>query len=257
MAGQKKTNQAAKKAASDGKISGKEAKAIMQVAQKGGGNAALAIANQVARGATANANAQRNTGLQIKGNTIAYDPKAALSQLSYVDQGRVNYGVIPNPAPDPVSRKFTQNTAGTFTYLGGKPAAAKPAAAASAATTPAAAPAEEQNPMNKMTDQWGETVDSGMTEMQAIIEAQIKANSEQAGLYMGMMQDMMAQMQAAQQQQSQQPQAAYAVTTSNAAPAQGATQTQAIAARKKPLNTILSIDSAPTLGSGVGTNLAI
>jgi hypothetical protein len=121
MAGQKKVNSVARQAASDGKISGSEARAIQAAAAKSGGSAAVAISNQAAKGATISSNAQANTGLKV-GNSgqITYNPQSVLSKLSIVDQGRVNYGAIPNPAPAPVNPKFVQNTAGTYSYLGGK-----------------------------------------------------------------------------------------------------------------------------------------
>jgi len=121
MAGQKQVNTAAKKAASDGRISGSEAKAIQSAAAKSGGSAAVAISNQAARGATVSNSAQSNTGLKI-GNSgqITYNPQSVLSKLNIVDQGRVNYGIIPNPAPAPVNPKFVANTAGTYSYIGGR-----------------------------------------------------------------------------------------------------------------------------------------
>ncbi len=121
MAGQKQVNNVAKKAASDGKISGTEAKAIQAAAAKSGGSAAVAVSNQAAKGITVSSGAQQSTGLTIKpSGQITYDPAAVTSQLPLLDQMRINYGVIPNPAPVPVNDKFVQNTAGTFSYI--KPA---------------------------------------------------------------------------------------------------------------------------------------
>ena len=121
MAGQKAVNNAAKQAAKDGKITGQEAKAIQAAAAKSGGSAAVAVSNQAAKGVTVTSNAQQNTGLTIKpSGQITYNPAAVTSQLPVLDQMRINYGVIPNPAPAPVNDKFVQNTAGTFSYT--KPA---------------------------------------------------------------------------------------------------------------------------------------
>lgn len=121
MAGQKKVNNVATQAAKDGKISGTEAKAIQAVAAKSGGSAAVAVSNQAAKGVTISSNAQKNTGVTVKpSGQITYNPAAVTSQLPYIDQARINYGVIPNPAPAPVNDKFVQNTAGTFSYT--KPA---------------------------------------------------------------------------------------------------------------------------------------
>lgn len=121
MAGQKAVNNAAKQAAKDGKITGQEAKAIQAAAAKSGGSAAVAVSNQAAKGVTISSNAQQNTGVTVKpSGQITYNPAAVTSQLPYIDQARINYGVIPNPAPAPVNDKFVQNTAGTFSYT--KPA---------------------------------------------------------------------------------------------------------------------------------------
>ena len=121
MAGQKAVNNVATQAAKDGKISGTEAKAIQAAAAKSGGSAAVAVSNQAAKGVTISSNAQQNTGVTVKpSGQITYNPAAVTSQLPYIDQARINYGVIPNPAPAPVNDKFVQNTAGTFSYT--KPA---------------------------------------------------------------------------------------------------------------------------------------
>ena len=140
MAGQKKVNNVATQAAKDGKISGTEAKAIQAAAAKSGGSAAVAVSNQAAKGVTISSNAQQNTGVTVKpSGQITYNPAAVTSQLPYIDQARINYGVIPNPAPAPVNDKFVQNTAGTFSYT-------KPAGTAT--TTNAATNANSSNNNN-------------------------------------------------------------------------------------------------------------
>jgi hypothetical protein len=250
MAGQKKLNQAAKKAASDGKINGKEAKALMAKAAESGANAALAIANQASRGAAVNENAQRNTGLNIaKNGLISYDPQTVTKQLSTIDQMRVNYGVIPNPAPLPVNPKFTQNTAGTYTYLAGSgiPAAkqvktTKPAAAADTTTTTTTEPEAKPDPNQALIDS---------------INAQIAANATQAELYMGQINDLMASMSTANQQGGLSSIAPYAVTSTSVDPASGAKTTSAVAPRKKPTATDLSVDSLVSNSAGTGLNIAI
>jgi hypothetical protein len=135
MAGQKKVNNVAKRAAKDGKISGSEAKAIQAAAAKSGGSAAVAVSNQAAKGVTVTSNAQKNTGLTIKpSGQITYNPTAVTSQLSYLDQARINNGLAPNPAPAPVNDKFVQNTAGTFSYTKPAATAASPSTAGAGST---------------------------------------------------------------------------------------------------------------------------
>jgi hypothetical protein len=93
-----------------------------------------------------------------------------------------------------------------------------------------------------------------MSELEAILAAQMKANAAQTDLYMGMMQDMMSQMTAAQTQTA--PQGAYAVSTYQT-PATGAQTTKEIEKRKPVANDSLSISATPATASGVGLNLAI
>jgi len=251
MAGQKKLNQAAKKAASDGRINGKEAKALMAKAAESGANAALAIANQASKGVAVTENAQRNSGLNIAtSGAITYNPQAVVKQLSPIDQSRVSYGVMPSPAPLPVNPKFTQNTAGTYTYLAGSgiPVAqqvktTKPAAAADTTTTTTTTEPEAKPDPNQAL------IDS--------INAQIAANATQAELYMGQINDLMASMQTANQQGGLSSIAPYAVTSTSVDPASGAKTTSAVAPRKKPTATDLSVDSLVSNSAGTGLNIAI
>ena len=119
--------------------------------------------------------------------------------------------------------------------------------------------------MNNQTEQWSDSVDDGMSELEAILQAQMEANAAQTDLYMGMMQDMMSQMQTANTQNAlvateqpvqMAPQGAYAVTTYQT-PATGAQTTQEIKPRKPVANDSLSISTLPAAASGVGLNLAI
>jgi hypothetical protein len=264
MAGQKAVNTAAKKAASDGKITGKEAKAIQQVAAKSGGSTAVAVSNQAAKGVAVTSNAQKNTGLEIKGNgQITYNPAAATSQLSYLDQARINYGVIPNPAPAPVNAKFAQNTAGTYSYTA--PTAPRVTTSGvlpgqitmesgSNAGGPKA-PATSDPPAG--TQNWNNTIDANTQALIDALNEQTATNARNQELYMGMMSDLSAQMAAANQQSTQQA-GPYAVTTSAAAPAAGAQTTTAIAARRKPLaNTSLAIGPLTAAGLGTGLNIPV
>ena len=253
MAGQKAVNNVAKKAASDGKISGSEAKAIQAAAAKSGGSAAVAVANQAAKGVTVTSNAQQNTGLTIKpSGQITYNPAAVTSQMSMVDQMRVNYGVIPNPAPVPNNPKFVQNTAGTYNYAA--PTTVKVINAPAAA--PASSPDPNANPAPAGTESWNNSVDANTQALLDALAEQNAANARNQELYMGMMSDLAGQMSAANQQVAQA--GPYAVTTSAATPAAGAQTTSAIAARRKPLaNTSLAIGPLTAAGLGTGLNIAV
>jgi hypothetical protein len=260
MAGQKAVNTAAKNAASDGKITGKEAKAIQQVAAKSGGSTAVAVSNQAAKGVAVTSNAQKNTGLEIKGNgQITYNPAAVTSQLSYLDQARINYGAIPNPAPAPVNAKFAQNTAGTYSYTA--PTAPRvttsgvlPGQITMESGSNAGGPkAPATNDPPAGTQNWNGSVDAGT---QALIDAITKlteSNKTNQDLYQNLLDGMNNP---ANQQVAQA--GPYAVTTSAATPAAGAQTTSAIAARRKPLaNTSLAIGPLTAAGLGTGLNIAV
>jgi hypothetical protein len=254
MAGQKKVNNVAKKAASDGKISGSEAKAIQAAAAKSGGSAAVAISNQAAKGVTVTSNAQQNTGLTIKpSGQITYNPAAVTSQLSYIDQARINNGLMVNPAPAPENPKFTQNTAGTFSYAA--PTTVK-VVNAPAPPPPAPDPDPKANPAPAGTGDWNDSVDANTQALLDALAEQNAANARNQELYMGMMSDLASQMSAANQQVAQA--GPYAVTTSAAAPVAGAQTTSAITARRKPLaNTSLAIGPLTAAGLGTGLNIAV
>jgi hypothetical protein len=250
MAGaKKKVNQTANKAASDGKITQKEAEKVQQQAlSSGANNAAVAIARAAANNQARIAESvQQSLGIeQNKNLTRASTTQAPSGMDAYVSgfqqqQGRtVNGGSYNTQVPVYTFQSKSGSTAKTT---------------APAATTPAAEtqPAE-QKPMNNQTEQWSDSVDNGLSELEAILKTQMEANAAQTELYMGMMQDMMSQMTAAQTQTA--PQGAYAVNTYQT-PATGAQTTQEITKRKPVANDSLSIGSDITSAAGVGLNLAI
>ena len=123
------------------------------------------------------------------------------------------------------------------------------------APTPAPAPAEAPAPATAATENWSDSVDAGTQAMIDAINQTILDNQANQQLYMGMMSDMMSQMAAVQQ--PQQVATPYAVTTSTNAPAQGAQMTQAIAPRKKNLNTSLAIAPLETASAGTGLNIPV
>jgi hypothetical protein len=257
MAGKKAAvNQAAKKAASDGKVTQKEAAKVQQAANNAGvNNAAVAIAR-----AAANNQAQIAQSVQSQ---LGITQNKNLTKASVTPQANI-YGSGAPGGMDAYVSGFTNQQGSsanqqqvpiyTFTSRNGSTAkTTKPAAT----TTPAETQPAEQKPMNNQTEQWSDSVDNGMSELEAILKTQMEANAAQTELYMGMMQDMMSQMQMANQQQQQAtPQGAYAVTTYQT-PATGAQTTKEIAPRKPVANDSLSISSLPAAASGVGLNLAI
>ena len=272
MGKQKQANQVAKKAASDGKITAKEAAKVQKVTAGSNANAAIAIAKAAANNQAQIANAvQRQLGLDQTGKGVNYSPGPS---NPLTGQGKQ---MKPGVAPITGSREYqtndpwtgsTNHQAPVYTFFD-KPKAGSGANATKAPAAPAGVSdadidkriqdevdrrMADLNPMNKQTDQWGESVDSGLEDLQAILAQQMASNAEQTSLYMGMMQDMMSQMQTA----NATPQGAYSVSTSTAAPAQGAVQTQAINRRKPIANTDLSIPgSSAEAASGAGLNLAI
>ena len=256
-------NQAAKKAASDGKITSKEASRITQNAAQSGANAAIAIAKAAASNQAQIAKeVQRSLGLDQTGKGVNYNPMAG----SPINSGVTAWNgssIKPGTAPITGYASYQTSTPSSgstryqtpvYTFFN-KPKA-QPAAPAPASGEAKPASTTEQTPMNGMTDEWGKSVDSGLEEMQAILRQQMEANANQTSLYMGMMQDMMSQMQNANQAPST-PQGAYAATSYQVAPATGAVTTTPIAARKPLANTDLSIPSSYDTAAGVGLNLAI
>jgi hypothetical protein len=108
------------------------------------------------------------------------------------------------------------------------------------------------------TQQWSNSVDDGSQSMIDAINAAAAQNQANQNLYMGMINDLMAQMSAANMQQPQQVSAApYAVMTTTNAPVQGAQVTQAINRRLKNLNTSLAISPTETATAGTGLNIPV
>ena len=256
------TAAAASAAASDGRITQREAERIQKVAADNNKNAAIAIAKAAANNQARIAESvQRSLGLDQTGRGVNYNP---------MESRAYNFGPGIKPGVAPItgfkgyqttspSSGSTNHQAPVYTFFNKKKSGVTSTATQPAAEQPAAADGGEQKPINNMTEEWGNSVDSGLAEMQAILKQQMEANAEQTTLYMGMMQDMMSQMQTANASPYGQmsPQGAYASTTYQVAPAAGAQQTQEITRKKPVANTSLSIGTSPELASGVGLNLAI
>lgn len=263
MGKQKQANQAARKAASDGKITQKEADKVQKVASNVNANAAIAIAKAAANNQARIAESvQQQLGLDQTKRGVNYNPLE--SNVLYGGPA-IKPGVAPitgfeNHQTRSVNGGSANHQAPVYTFFNKKKSGVTSTTTQPAEEQPAAAAdGGEQKPMNNMTEEWGNSVDSGLAEMQAILKQQMEANAEQTTLYMGMMQDMMSQMQTANASPYGQmsPQGAYASTTYQVAPAAGAQQTQEITRKKPVANTSLSIGASPELASGVGLNLAI
>lgn len=130
-------------------------------------------------------------------------------------------------------------------------------AAGQKAPAPAAAPAA---PAQGPVGAWEESVNNSNQDLIDAINEQIKANASQAELYMGQISELMASMN--QTNQANQnggiaSVAPYAVTTSSVAPATGAQTTSAVAPRKKPTETDLSISPLVADLPGTGLNIGI
>jgi hypothetical protein len=125
---------------------------------------------------------------------------------------------------------------------------------------PAPAAAAPAAPAQGPVANWEESVNNSNQELIDSINAQIKANAEQAQLYMGQINELMASMN--QTNQANQnggiaSVAPYAVTTSSVAPATGAQTTSAVTPRKKPTETDLSISPLVADLPGAGLNIGI
>lgn len=255
MANKKKpVNEAARKAASDGKITDKEVQKIQRTGNASG--AAKSAIEAIARAAADNRAqiseaAQRQLGItqskdlsrsSVTQRQIEANPRFSsdfyVSGFQGMQGSSVNGGSYNARVPVYTYQGKTPGTA-----AGGNNAAAGGAGGASGASGPA---------MDPMTNAWSSSVDAAMAKMNKQIKAQIKAQTEQSELYMGMMKDMMEQMKNAGQS-VQQP--AYTVTTTQT-PATGAQTTAEIAARKPVTNDTLTIDPVAT-ATGTGLNLAI
>lgn len=90
------------------------------------------------------------------------------------------------------------------------------------------------------------------------INDQITANSNQQNQYLPLIESLTAQLAdlANKQTELQGSTGAYAIGATQSAPAQGAKTTSAIGARRKPLNSSLTISPAASVGAGAGLNIA-
>jgi len=149
------------------------------------------------------------------------------------------------------------HTPGTTTY---NPIVLPKGLTAAGQKAPAPAAAAPAAPAQGPVANWEESVNNSNQELIDSINAQIKANAEQAQLYMGQINELMASMN--QTNQANQnggiaSVAPYAVTTSSVAPATGAQTTSAVTPRKKPTETDLSISPLVADLSGTGLNIGI
>ena len=256
MAGKKKAvKKAANKAAKDGRITQKEAAKVQQKAASSGANNAAAA---IAKAAVNN---------QAK---IASSVQASLGITQNKNQTKASFSpqpgsATPKPGAANVTGFETQTTwrqgqqtkteVPIYTFTQKKPTVKTTKEKTNNTdTTNTDTNNTEQNPIDGQTEQWSDSVNNGMSELEAILASQMEANAAQTDLYMGMMQDMMSQMTMANQQAA--PQGAYAVSTYQT-PAAGAQTTKEIDKRKPVANDSLSIGTAPAKATGVGLNLAI
>lgn len=304
MGSQKNLNKAAKKIAADGKITKDEGAQIQKRAASTGANAAIAIARAaIGNQAQIASQVQRQLGLEQTKKGVNYTPAAAPLQQARDawSGGAMKPGIAPITGFKTVQTndKFsgsTNNQVPVYTFFnkgvpamranapggggsgnsGGSGGGTQTANTGTDTTSNQTTSITDQTPMNGMTEEWGNSVDSSLALMQEIVKQQIENNAQQTSLYMGMMQDTFLQLQAANQRAAEtsttppaalmpqaaaiepvQPQSIYAVTTTANAPAQGAIQTQAIGRRKPPGNTDLSIATGYDTAPGAGLNLAI
>lgn len=198
--------------------------------------------------ATIGQNAQQVYNIdQNKKGVISYTPPA------YAEPPKPGSGwaITGSQAVQSRSHNGGVSTGQTPTYTYMAPTTVKVTQAPTPAPAPAAAPA----PATPATENWSDSIDAGTQAMIDALNQSILDNQANQQLYMGMMSDMMSQMAAVQQ--PQQVATPYAVTTSTNAPAQGAQMTQAIAPRKKNLNTSLAITPLETATAGTGLNIPV
>lgn len=122
---------------------------------------------------------------------------------------------------------------------------------------PAAATTEATNTVAQPTvNNWENSVENSNQALIDAINAQIEANANQAQLYMGQIDQLMASMQQQQQGGGLNSIVPYAMTTSMT-PADGAKVTTAVTARKKPVSTDLTTGLLVGNTSGTGLNIGI
>lgn len=255
MANKKRAvNQAARKAASDGNITEKEVKKIQRIAADSGAkNTVEAIARAAAdnRAQIAEASA-RALGIS-QNKDLSRSSVTRTLQNSYMNAGTGSdfyvSGFSNRQRSGPNQGSWTEKNP-IYTYKGNPAGAGGGSNGGDGAGGGASGPSGPA--MDPMTNAWSASIDQAMARMNKQIKAQIQAQTEQTELYMGMMKDMMEQMQNAGQS-VQQP--AYTVTTTQT-PATGAQTTEEITARKPVTNDTLTIDPVAT-AAGTGLNLAI
>lgn len=260
MGKKKAVKKAAKKAASDGRITRKEAAKIQRKAtSSGANNAAAAIAK-----AAANNQAKIASSVQA---SLGITQNKNLTKASFSPQpgnatpkaGAANVTGFQTQTTPWRQGQQTKTEVPIYTFTQKKPTVKTTKEKTNNTNTDANntntdTNNTEQNPVAGQTEQWSDSVDNGMSELEAILASQMEANAAQTDLYMGMMQDMMSQMTMANQQAA--PQGAYAVSTYQT-PATGAQTTKEIDKRKPVANDSLSIGTTPAKATGVGLNLAI
>lgn len=107
---------------------------------------------------------------------------------------------------------------------------------------------------DKMTDQWGQSIDTGVNSMVSSISKMISDNQANIGLFMGTIGDLVKQMGEARQFQQQSP---YAVTTTSSSTAPTAQTTQPISRRFRPTSNSLAIGPTEMQSAGSGLNIAV
>ncbi len=241
------------------KIAESTGKAVAQVmarAQKNGQGLGSSLVNNYNRGTLGpNGSNVTNFGGVPIGMGAGGAATKAIAQLQALEglrmgQGQVYMGSTTTTTPGQQQRGVNDgysSTPGSTVY---NPIVV-PRGYVAAAPKAAAAPAAEAKPTGPVGN-WENSVNNSNQELINSINAQIAANSTQAELYMGQINDLMKSMQGANLQSI----TPYATTTS-VAPASGAQITQAITARKKPVNTDLSISSLVGDLAGTGLNIGI
>jgi hypothetical protein len=241
------------------KIAESTGKAVAQVmarAQKNGQGLGSSLVNNYNRGTLGpNGSNVTNFGGVPIGMGAGGAATKAIAQLQALEglrmgQGQVYMGSTTTTTPGQQQRGVNDgysSTPGSTVY---NPIVV-PRGYVAAAPKAAAAPAAEAKPTGPVGN-WENSVNNSNQELINSINAQIAANSTQAELYMGQINDLMKSMQGANLRSI----TPYATTTS-VAPASGAQITQAITARKKPVNTDLSISSLVGDLAGTGLNIGI
>lgn len=245
----KKTNQQQIKAAISNGGNNKLTQSEIRNLQNAGISMNQILTVAAKNNATIGQNAQQVYNIdQNKKGVISYTPPASAAP-PVPGSGWAITGSQTTQSPT-IKGQSTSATLPTYTYMA--PTTVKVTQAPAPAPAPAAAPA----PATAATENWSDSVDAGTQAMIDALNQSILDNQANQQLYMGMMSDMMSQM-AAVQQQPQQVATPYAVTTSANAPVQGAQMTQAIAPRKKNLNTSLAITPLETASAGTGLNIPV